>query len=42
MVAMAGIEEIARIEAGHSPHLSQPGVVESFIRKSAGEFLSML
>ncbi|KAA6411149.1 MAG: hypothetical protein FRX48_05461 [Lasallia pustulata] len=42
MVAMAGIEETERVEAGHLPHISQPGFVERFIRKSAGEFLSML
>ncbi|SLM41220.1 Alpha/Beta hydrolase fold [Lasallia pustulata] len=42
MVAMAGIKETERVEAGHLPHISQPGFVERFIRKSAGEFLSML
>jgi hypothetical protein len=39
---MAGIQEIATVEAGHSPQLSEPGVVVNFIRKCAGESISSL
>ena len=40
--ATAGTNEISRVHAGHALHLSQPTVVERFIRKSAGEALPML
>lgn len=42
IVAAAGITETARVEAGHSPQISQPTLVERFIRKCAGEEISLL
>ncbi|MCJ1400809.1 hypothetical protein MMC11_004017 [Xylographa trunciseda] len=42
MVAAAKIAETSRIDAGHSPHISQPAAIERFIRKCAGETTSLL
>ena len=42
MVYAAGIKETAKVDAGHSPHISRPAFVEKFIRKCAGEPLSEL
>ncbi|MCJ1437157.1 hypothetical protein MMC27_006542 [Xylographa pallens] len=42
MVAAANIAETSTIDAGHSPHISQPAAVERFIRKCAGETTSLL
>lgn len=42
IVAAAGISETARVDAGHAPQISQPGFVERFIRKCAGEEVSLL
>ncbi|KAI9881514.1 MAG: hypothetical protein M1830_000077 [Pleopsidium flavum] len=42
MVRMAGIQETSRVDTGHTPHVSQPGIVAAFIRKAAGEYPSIL
>jgi len=42
MVRMAGIQDTSKVDAGHAPHVSQPAVVATFIRKAAGEYLSIL
>ncbi|MCJ1389013.1 hypothetical protein MMC18_001866 [Xylographa bjoerkii] len=42
MVIAANITETSKIDAGHSPHISQPAAVERFIRKCAGETTSLL
>ncbi|KAL8904345.1 MAG: hypothetical protein Q9207_003324, partial [Kuettlingeria erythrocarpa] len=36
-VAMAGISDVARIDAGHSPMVSRPRAVAAFVRRCAGE-----
>lgn len=41
-VAMAGIKDVTKITSGHSPMVSQPKVVEMFVRKSAGEVVAKL
>ena len=39
IVKRANIDMVLEVESGHCPHLSQPKVVEGFIRKAAGEVL---
>ncbi|KAI4267230.1 MAG: hypothetical protein L6R38_008347 [Xanthoria sp. 2 TBL-2021] len=41
-VAMAGLKDVTKIDSGHSPMISQPKVVELFIRRCAGEVMSRL
>ncbi|KAL8831303.1 MAG: hypothetical protein Q9170_005361 [Blastenia crenularia] len=36
-VAMAGIQDTVEVQSGHLPQVSQPKLVEMFIRKCAGE-----
>ncbi|KAL9003245.1 MAG: hypothetical protein Q9188_003885 [Gyalolechia gomerana] len=41
-VAMARIQDVTTVTSGHSPMISQPKVVEGFIRKCAGEDMPKL
>jgi pimeloyl-ACP methyl ester carboxylesterase len=39
VIKRANIEMVLEVDSGHTPHLSEPKLVEEFIRKAAGEEL---